>query len=332
MLRKLRMRHEAGEIDNEHSVDELVERYFKQQQHILAPRSICRYRNALTSILQRLRPRHVADITLDGVADYRNNRLAEGITTTGVEYEIGILKQVLRWGARQRITASNPIEYHKPMKSDAVPVVPFMVEEAEAMIESSNEHWQPILQVAFATGLRRFELSGLNAEDIDLNDRMISVPKRLGKQPASVRQIPILDCVYPVFQEACVGRKPGEPVFTTAASGGLYSALHPYFIRTAKRAGVCMARHNAEGKLIKRRKFHSTRHSFATWLRANGAEREKVEDLIGHKRSSVTDLYLAFDAGALRDAMSKHPWGPASPPEGIVPFLSQRVHKNPDAP
>ena len=34
--------------------------------------------------------------------------------------------------------------------------------------------------------------------------------------------------------------------------------------------------------------------------------------------------------GSLRDAISKHPWGVASPPAGIVPFPSQDMHNNSD--
>ena len=329
MLRKLRLRHEAGEVDNDYPFTDLVERYFTRVGPTIAQSSVVRYRDGLRAVFRLMRPRLVSDVTPDAVHEYQHARLAEGVSAATIEQgEVGTIKNILRWGAKQRIIASNPLVYMERLPFDMVEVRPFSPEDAELILDALSDSWRPIVQVTFAAGLRRAELADLRVEDVDLDERMISIPKRLAKRPASVRKIPILDCVYPVFQEACIGREPGELVFLSLHGVNIYHSLYARFANAAKRAGVKWQEINSSGDIVWKRNFHSIRHSFATWLRERGAAREVVEDLIGHKRSSVTDRYLTFDAGALRNAMNCHPWGPASPPEGIVPFLSQHSHKD----
>ena len=272
----------------------------------------------------------MSDVTPDAVHEYQYARLAEGVSAATIEQsEVGTIKNILRWGAKQRIIAGNPLVYLERLPFDSVVVRPFSLEDAELILDVLSDFWRPIVHVAFATGLRRAELAGLRVEDVSLDERMISIPKRLAKTKSGIRAIPILDFVYPVFQEACIGREPGELVFLSPRDGvSIYNSLYGLFADTAKRVGVKWQEIDSSGDLVWKRNFQSIRHSFATWLRERGAAREVVEDLIGHKRSSVTDRYLTFDAGALRNAMNCHPWGPASPPEGIVPFLSQHSHKD----
>ena len=326
MLRKLRLRHEAGEVDNDYPFAELVERYFRAKPD-LAPSSAVRYRQAIKSVTSTMRVRFVSDVTPELVYRHREKQAAKGLAGSGTEQEISVVRSLLRWGVRQRIVATNPIGSVDKLKVDACEVLPFSLPEAEAILENSLA-WCDIFRVAFASGLRRGELSGLNAEDVDLDSRVISVPRRLAKTKTSIRTVPILDCVYGALEDACQGKSPGDAVFPGNRGSRIYKALSDCLASAAKRASVPMQHHDAAGRLVSKYSFHSTRHSFATWLRQNGALREHVEDLLGHKRASVTDRYLTFSVSDLRGAISKHPWGSASHPQGIVPFSPHLSHKH----
>ena len=330
MLRKLRLRHEAGEVDNDYPVSELLERYYRTKSQSSRESTVERYRGVIDQVVAHLRPRLVSDVTADAILDYREARLGEGMTPVNTEYEIGRFRSALRWAARQRIVHSNPLEYFESAPAQMTDVLPFSVEQAESLLDACSAWWHPIIRIPFAIGLRVGELSGINVEDVDLEQRSVSVPRRIAKRFDSIRTVPILDCVYEMFQTACQGRDSGSPVFETIRGNRIYTIVRDRFARAAEKAKLPMREHDAAGELIAKRTFHSTRHSFATWLRTNGAERELVEDLRGHKRSSVIDRYFSFDLGALRDAISKHPWGIASPPAGIVPFRTQDSHKNSD--
>lgn len=309
----------------------MLERYYRTKSQTSRSSTVERYRAAIDQVLAHLHPRLVSDVTADAILDYREARLGEGMTAINTEFEIGRFRSALRWGARQRIIHSNPLEYFETAPAQMTDVLPFSVEQAESLLDACSEWWRPIIRIPFAIGLRVGELSGINVEDVDLEQRSVSIPRRIAKREDSIRTVPILDCVYEAFQVASQGRDSGAPVFETVRGNRIYAIVRERFARAAERAKLPMREYDAAGELIAKRTFHSTRHSFATWLRTNGAERELVEDLMGHKRGSVTDRYLTFDLGALRGAISKHPWGIASPPAGIVPFPSQDMHKSFDS-
>ena len=50
MMRKLQMRHEAGEADNEYPLAELVERFFRAKRDF-SPKTVERYRRAIRSVV-----------------------------------------------------------------------------------------------------------------------------------------------------------------------------------------------------------------------------------------------------------------------------------------
>ena len=50
MLRKMRLRHEADEVDNDYPFADLVERYFARVGPTIAPRSVERYRDGLKPV------------------------------------------------------------------------------------------------------------------------------------------------------------------------------------------------------------------------------------------------------------------------------------------
>lgn len=154
-----------------------------------------------------------------------------------------------------------------------------------------------ILELLYASGIRRAELIGLNVEDIDLKSRTMRVVGK-GGEPRTV-----------VFNEAA------------KAAMGVYIGCRP---RTAENAFFVTEHgrrisHSQAGKIFRQYALfsqigkvtpHMMRHSFATHLIAHGADILTVQKLLGHKSPATTQIYVditlihqkrAYDAAHPRD-------------------------------
>jgi integrase len=140
-----------------------------------------------------------------------------------------------------------------------------------------------LVELAWRTGLRRTELSKLEAKDIHADFLVV----RSGKGQKD-RFIPLAPAIAEKLSDFTKGMKPNEKVFK----------LNPVSLGMkikdfAKRAGLddfhC----------------HSLRHKFATDLLDHGADIRVVQQLLGHANLNTTQVYLALTDKSLRDAVNR---------------------------
>lgn len=149
---------------------------------------------------------------------------------------------------------------------------------AEALGKASQEDRLALLLASLA-GLRRAEIAGLHADDID--DTTIRITGKGGV----VRTIPI----HPALMREL---KPW------AARGG-------YLFRG--RDGVGPVTADAMGRRISRlldTGAHSLRHKFATDAYRGSKDIRAVQELLGHASVSTTQVYMAVDGDALAQAVN----------------------------
>ena len=153
-----------------------------------------------------------------------------------------------------------------------------------------------ILEVLYSTGMRVAELTGLNIRDVDLVASSIKVRGK-GKKERLV----------PVGEEAAKALRtymretPGDPdkaVFLNKNGSRLTDRSVRRMI--GKYVRIC----SIEQKISP----HSLRHCFATHLLDNGADLRTVQELLGHKNISTTQIYTHMSSRRLREIYSKaHP-------------------------
>ena len=160
-----------------------------------------------------------------------------------------------------------------------------------------------MFELAYGAGLRVSEWIGLNVKDVLLEDLVVRVFGKGGKE----RIVPI-------------GRK---------AVGAVAVYLRELRPRIEKGAGAGRLFLNARGKplsrmgawkvlqkyversgLTKHVKPHTLRHSFATHLLEGGADLRAVQEMLGHSDISTTQLYTHIDREHLRQVHKQfHPRG-----------------------
>ncbi len=156
---------------------------------------------------------------------------------------------------------------------------------------------KPILKAAiqtmFYTGIRVSELTNLNLEDVDMDNRLIYIVDGKGKKD---RKIPISGKLYEIIKDYMDNTRPdikSSRVFCTKKSGGLSS---PYINVVLKKAGESMG-------LEKRISAHILRHSFASSLIKANVALPHLQKLLGHADLRVTSLYIHQDIDQLRESI-----------------------------
>ncbi|MCL1137720.1 tyrosine-type recombinase/integrase [Shewanella pneumatophori] len=177
-----------------------------------------------------------------------------------------------------------------PSKGHQIPKSLYSVEEIETILEQpllfgiKGLRNRTILEIFFATGIRRGELVKLNIDDIDFDHKMLRVYGKGKKE----RLVPIsqrgcewvafyIGKIRPMF--AFIG---SEKALFLANNGKRYepgklSDMASQYVKLAgfDRAGAC----------------HLYRHNTATTMLDNGADLRHIQEMLGHASILTTQLY-----------------------------------------
>lgn len=161
-----------------------------------------------------------------------------------------------------------------------------------------------ILEVLFSTGLRVSELVSLNRDQINLDRREFGV---VGKG-RRVRVVFLSESAAEWLRRYLGGRQDDlSPVFIR------YSGKKPdedddtgESIRlTARSVQRLVGKYVKKAKLAIKITPHGLRHSFATDLLGNGADLRAIQELLGHKNVSTTQIYTHITNPQLRQIHEK---------------------------
>lgn len=229
----------------------------------------------------------------------------------------GLLRQNPTEGVMAEIKKSHIWE-HKRRHALTIPEQKAFMDYLKAHREYQG--WTPIITVLLGTGMRIGECTGLRWEDLDFENRMISVNHTLIYRPdekgvsakhistpktlSGVRTIPMIDEVFDAFLQEyelqkCIGYSSetidgySDFVFATA-TGSVYSAASVN--KAIERARVAYNEEemeNAEKEdrdplIIPHFSAHSLRHTFTTRMCEAGVNIKVIQDTLGHKDITTT--------------------------------------------
>lgn len=157
-----------------------------------------------------------------------------------------------------------------------------------------------ILQILYATGIRRSELLNLKEQHIDFSNQTIKV---LGKG-SKERLIPVSASLLALLREYRELKKQlndaADREYLLVNEKG--KRLHSGFIYNT------VKRYLSTVTTIQRRSPHILRHTFATHLTGNGADLNAVKELLGHSSLAATQVYTHNHIEKLKEIHKKaHP-------------------------
>lgn len=189
-----------------------------------------------------------------------------------------------------------------------------LTEEQEKVLLSFTQNdivyckYYDVILLLLKTGLRISELCGLTLNDLDLNNRLITINhqllrnKEIGyfietpKTKSSVRQVPISEEAYQAFKRILSTRKKAKPIeidgykdFVFLNQQG-YPVTGAYYSTTFSNLGKKFKK--IHGDALPKITPHVLRHTFCTRLANRNMNPKSLQYIMGHSNINITlNLY-----------------------------------------
>ncbi len=218
-------------------------------------------------------------------------------------YHVIALRAFLRYLVKNdyRTLAPEKIELPKGESHSLKFLTTEQVERLLGQPEISNPRGlrdKAILETLFSTGLRVSELVGLNRDQIDLNRREFGV---IGKGGRS--RVVFLSKSSAEWLEKYLASRTDNwpPLFIRIVKNPEIIEDGKKMRLTARSIQRMVKKYVKKAKLPVDATVHTLRHSFATDLLMAGADIRSVQELLGHKNISTTQIYTHVTNRQLRD-------------------------------
>jgi integrase/recombinase XerC len=249
----------------------------------------------------------VHEVNYQQIRNWIVSLVESGISNRSINRKVSSLNTYYKFLLKTKTIEVNPLVKHKALKVSKKVQIPFSEAEMKAVLEELNAakdfeglRDRLIIELFYATGVRRIELVQLKLNDVDIANKTLKV---LGKRNKE-RYIPLLDSVIKTINVYLVQRNTLETIvdhshlFLTKKGVKIYETLvyriiNDYFSKVSTKV---------------KRSPHILRHSFATHLLNQGANLNAVKELLGHSSLAATQVYTHNSIAELKKVYSNtHP-------------------------
>jgi len=285
-------------------IDRLIEEFLEnlEIERNCSPLTIRNYRHYLNRFSSWLKRNNLqgepGSINLEIIKKYRVF-LARFSTPNGIplsrstqSYHVIALRAFLRWLIKNDYKTIPPEKIDLP-KSESRSLKFLSTEQVERLLSQPQISTlrgirdKAILEVLFSTGLRVSELVKLNRDQIDLRRREFGVIGKGGRP----RVVFLSQRAADWLKKYLDGREDStQPLFI-----GKEMRL------TARSVQRIVAKYGRKARLPIEVTPHVIRHSFATDLLMAGADIRSVQEMLGHKNISTTQIYTHVTDKQLRE-------------------------------
>jgi site-specific recombinase XerD len=294
-----------------------IERYlmFLAAEENKSPLTVQNYRESLTLLSALCPVKTVKDFNKESVRLYKQrlheerSRRGGALSVSTKNHHLTILRAFLRFLIQEEELDVYPPDRVKRFQQEPRKVKVLFSEELERLFHSvdtvtkEGKRDRAILELFFSTGMRLAELRSLNRRDINFSTGEISVRGKRSKlrvvflSSESKKWLKEyidnrLDHLDPLFIRshtlAVKAMPPGENFRLSRVS--IYNIVKKY----ALLAGI-----------VTNPSPHTLRHSFATDLLTHGADLRSVQELLGHRDLSTTQVYTHVTNPMLKEVHAK---------------------------
>ena len=285
----------------------------------LRPNTLAAYRRDLAIYVVYLQERQVRDATkvdertvddfVSWLRDARDDNGNPRWSASSIARTLVAVRSFHRFCVDEGLSTDDPAQDVRAPKVPAGIPKALTEDEVESLLDAvigdspSITRDRAILETLYAAGLRISELVGLDRPDLDLEDGVVRVFGKGGKE----RVVPIGRAARAALTEYLTLGRPNlvrtassshDAVFLNARGGRLTRQGCWGIVRAAaKRVGL-------EDRISP----HVLRHSCATHLLDHGADLRVVQEVLGHVSLSTTQVYTKVTAERLRSVYeSAHP-------------------------
>jgi len=229
---------------------------------------------------------------------------AQGLAHKSINRKLSTLKSFYRYLIKIGEINHSPMQKLKSLKTPKNLSTPFSETEVFSVIENLEStdfvstRNRLIIELLYATGMRRAELISVTINDLDLIKRQIKITGKRNKQ----RIVPLYDKICHKIEDYLLMKKEkglrNTYLFVTEKDKALYPSLIYKVVNDIFRQFSNKSKTSP----------HILRHTFATHLLNKGASLNSIKELLGHESLSSTEIYTQNSIEQLKQSYHKnHP-------------------------
>lgn len=278
-----------------------------------SPHTLAAYKNDLGNFISYITEKQcltsVAEVRHLHIRGWAAAQMQEGLSARSVNRRLSCLSSYFRFLKKRSLISKDPMQkVLAPKTGKRLPV--FVQENQMAALFSAiafPENYQGlldrlVLEILYATGMRRGELVQLKVTDADMSRMIFRVSGKGGKDrivPYARYLTELLEHYLACRTETFPGNR--EPWLFLNKKGEKLPAGSVYYIVKKYLSRVTTA---------EQRSPHVLRHSFATHLSNRGADLNAIKELLGHSSLAATQVYTHNSIGRLIEVYEQaHPKG-----------------------
>ena len=279
-----------------------------------SPHTVKSYREDLVQALDYFRTRiggeapRPAQLSTRVVRAYLAWLNEQGYARSTIARRLAAVRSWCRFLCRQGVLKANPADGLRGPRLDRK--LPHFVQREHMLRllatppaeDALGVRDRAILETLYSAGLRVSELTGLNVDDLDLDDGLATVRGKGRRERLALLGPHAVSAVRLWFGQRAVilARRPrAQPALFLNRGGTRLSS---------RSVGRLLEKYLALAGLDPRISPHTLRHSFATHLLDAGADIRSVQELLGHRSLSTTQIYTHVTTQRLRDSYHQaHP-------------------------
>ncbi|WP_127018325.1 tyrosine-type recombinase/integrase [Flagellimonas beolgyonensis] len=231
----------------------------------------------------------------------------KGISSRTINRKISSLRAYYKFLMKIGEPSASPLAKHKALKTEKKVEIPFSEQEMQAILDEmpfeddfEGVRNKLIIELLYATGIRRAELINLKLNDVDLPSHTIKVLGKRNKErilPLLPSTVAYINSYLGLRKEVASGpdaiylllTKEGLKIYETL----VYRTINKYFSLVSPKV---------------KKSPHILRHTFATHLLNRGADLNSVKELLGHASLASTQVYTHNSIAELKKVHQKaHP-------------------------
>lgn len=250
----------------------------------------------------------VAEVTIGQLREYVSYLHDCGYAKTTIARRLACLRSFFRYCRRENLIDANPAQaLRTPRTGRKLPhflsteQVTTLLEIPAAMTPAGRRD-RAILEVFYSAGLRVAELVGLNLADWDDEASVLRVMGKGRKE----RIAPIGRYADAALREWVAVREPAEDAPVDHRDAMFLNRFGKRL--TTRSVARMLEKHLKSAGMDLKTSPHTLRHSFATHLLDGGADLRSVQELLGHKSLTTTQIYTHVSTRRMRETYEQsHP-------------------------
>ena len=239
------------------------------------------------------------DVNYSQIRSWIVSLVDAGISNISVNRKISSLKSFYKFLLKIKRIDASPLLKHKALKTPKKEQIPFSEKELDNVLNYivypegfEGVRDKLVIDLFYATGIRRAELIGLKMSNVDLSKGVLKVLGKRNKERI-LPLLPIIQDQIRLYLSERAGLKEikDDAFFFLTLKGVklndslVYRLINMYFSNVSEKV---------------KKSPHVLRHTFATHMLNNGADLNSVKELLGHSSLASTQIYTHSSLAELK--------------------------------